>query len=182
MISYPICIELFNYQGYSALWQMTSNPGLFKCAVVICPISSVGAADEDSRNAFGGSPLIAKYWHGVFGKDVSTMRDVAIEASPMYHIHRVARGSKIALYHGENDRRAPIQHSYNMMRELQKWGIAGEFVSFRGEGHGLSKVANSLYVYHRIQTFLCKEFSMNTFVTVDDEKLFEQNTGRVEWS
>jgi dipeptidyl aminopeptidase/acylaminoacyl peptidase len=161
---------------------MTSNPGLFRCAVAICPISSVGAADEDSRNSFGGSPLIAKYWQGVFGKDVSTMRDAAIEASPMYHIHRVASGSKIALYHGDNDRRAPIQHSYNILHELQKWGIAGEFVSFRGEGHGLSKVANSLYAYHRIQTFLCKEFSTSAFITVDDEKLFERNTGRVEWS
>jgi hypothetical protein len=75
----------------------------------------------------------------------------------MYHIHEVARESKIALY-GENDRRAPIQHSYNILRELQTWEIAGEFASFRGEGHGLSKVANPLYACHRMRTFLCKEF------------------------
>ncbi len=29
-------IELFTRQGYSALWQMTSNPGLFRCAVAKC--------------------------------------------------------------------------------------------------------------------------------------------------
>ena len=147
-------LELFTRQGYSALWQMTSNPGLFKCAVAICPISSVGAADEQSRNAFGGSPLVAKYWHGIFCKDVSTTKNVAIEASLMYHVHRVAKGSSIALYHGENDRRAPIEHSYNILWELKKWGIAGEFVSFRGEGHGLSTVENSMNIHHHRQVSL----------------------------
>jgi hypothetical protein len=64
-------------------------------------------------NAFGGSSLVAKYWHGVFCIDVSTMKNVAIEASPMYHVHKVAKGSSIALYYGENDRRGPIEHSYH---------------------------------------------------------------------
>jgi len=44
-----------SFGGYSALWGMTSsNPGFYKCAVAICPISSVGAADEQSKKAFGG--------------------------------------------------------------------------------------------------------------------------------
>jgi ABC-type uncharacterized transport system fused permease/ATPase subunit len=105
-------------------------------------------------NAFGGSSLVAKYWHGVFCKDVSTTKNVAIEASLMYHVHRVAKGSSIALYHGENDRRAPIEHRYNILWELKKWGIAGEFVSFRGEGHGLSTVENSMNIHHHRQVSL----------------------------
>ena len=132
-------------------------------------------------NAFGGSSLVAKYWHGVFCIDVSTMKNVAIEASPMYHVHRVAKGSLIAVYHGENDPRGPIEHSNNILWELKKWGIAGEFVSFRGEGHGLSTVENSMNIHHHRQ-FPCKEFGMSVFVTGEDEKMFDKNTGRVEWS
>ena len=99
----------------------------------------------------------------------------------MYHVHRVAKGSFIALYHGENDCRAPIEHSYTILWELKKWGIAGEF-TFRGEGHGLSTDDNSMYIHHHIDKFPDKEFGMSTFVTVEDKKMFDKNTGRVEWS
>ena len=68
----------------------------------------------------------------MFGKDVSTKKDVAIKASPMYHMDKVATGASIALYHGEDDPRAPIQHSYNILKELKSKGIAGEMVAFEG--------------------------------------------------
>mmetsp|Transcript_3170 Transcript_3170/g.5779 ORF Transcript_3170/g.5779 Transcript_3170/m.5779 type:complete len:978 (-) Transcript_3170:1051-3984(-) len=172
-----------SFGGYSALWGITStNPGLYKCAVAICPISSVGAANDQSKKAFGGSPLIAKYWQRVFGKDVSKKKRVAMKASPMYQIDKVGKGSTIALYHGENDRRAPIEHSYNMMKELKRCGIAGELVTFTGEGHGMSKEANVLYMYYRIEEFLCKKFGMGLFDAGEDTKKFEQNTAKVKWS
>lgn len=161
---------------------MTSNPGLFKCAVATCPISAVGAADGQSRKAFGGSPLIAKYWNRVFGINVSKNVLAAKKASPMYHIDKVASGSSIALYHGEDDPRAPIQHSYNMLRELKKCGIAGEMVAFSGEGHGMKNHSNSLYMHYRIEEFLCKQFGMTVFDAGDDAKKFEKKTGTVKWS
>lgn len=90
-----------SFGGYSALWGMSSNPGFYKCAVAICPISSVGAADEQSKKAFRGSPLIAKYWNRVFGVDVSKRRAAAMEVSPMYKIDQIGKGQtklSIALY------------------------------------------------------------------------------------
>eukprot|EP00580_Thalassiosira_gravida_P014092 CAMPEP_0201682746 /NCGR_PEP_ID=MMETSP0494-20130426/51775_1 /ASSEMBLY_ACC=CAM_ASM_000839 /TAXON_ID=420259 /ORGANISM="Thalassiosira gravida, Strain GMp14c1" /LENGTH=576 /DNA_ID=CAMNT_0048166509 /DNA_START=46 /DNA_END=1776 /DNA_ORIENTATION=- len=171
-----------SFGGYSALWGITSSDsGLYKCAVAICPISSVGAADEQAKKAFGGSPIIAKYWHRVFGKDVSKKRTIAMKASPMYHIGKVTNAS-IGLYHGENDPRAPIEHSYNMLKELKRYGVAGELVTFSGEGHGISKDENFLYMYYRIEEFLCKQFGMELFDAGEDTKKFKQNTATVKWS
>jgi len=170
-----------SFGGYSALWQITSNPSLYRCAVAICPISSVGAADRLSKNAFRGSPLIAKYWQRVFGKDVSKKKMVAMRASPLYHLDGVGDGASIALYHGEDDPRAPIDHSYNMLRKLKENGVAGEFVAFASEGHGIANRANLLYMYYRIEGFLCRKFGMSVYA-VDDVKKFEENTGTVKWS
>lgn len=171
-----------SFGGYSALWQITSNPTLYRCAVAICPISSVGAADGLSKNAFRGSPLIAKYWHRVFGEDVSKKKMVAKRASPLYHLDEVGDGASIALYHGEDDPRAPIDHSYNMLRKLKENGVAGELVAFTSEGHGIANRANLLYMYYRIEEFLCKKFGMSVFDAGDDVKKFEENTGTVKWS
>jgi len=171
-----------SFGGYSALWGMTSNPGLYKCAVAICPISSVGAADEQSKKAFYGSPIVAKYWQRVFGKNISKNKIAATKASPMHHMDKVSEGSSVALFHGANDPRAPIQHSYQVQEKLRKFGIAGEFVEFAGEGHGISKDANKLYMYYRIEEFLCKKFGMSVFDAGDDAKKIEQNDATVKWS
>jgi len=175
-----------SFGGYSALWGMTStDPGFYKCGVAICPMSSVGAADDQSKKAFRGSPLIAKYWSRIFGKNVSNKKRAAIKASPMYHIDKAAKGPikpSIAVYHGENDPRAPIEHTHNILKELKRCGIAGEVVTFAGEGHGMSKHANLLYMYYRIEEFLCKQFGMESFDAGDDTEKFEKNTATVKWS
>ena len=171
-----------SFGGYSALWQITSNPDLYKCAVAICPISSVGAADAESKKAFGGSPLIAKYWSRVFGKSVSKNRVAAIAASPMYQIKKLEGKGAVALYHGIDDPRAPIQHSYNILSELKKCGVAGEMVAFEGEGHGISKRGNLMYMYYRVEEFLTKQFNLEVFDAEDDDKEFESITGIVKWS
>lgn len=170
-----------SFGGYSALWGMTSYPGLYRCAVAICPMISVGAADKESKRAYRGSPVIAKYWQRVFGKNISMKRATARRASPVYQIRKVQGGSAIALYHGENDPRSPLRNSQHFLGELKRCAIAGEIVKFAGEGHGISKDSNRLYMYYRIEAFLCRYFGMEAFDAGDAEKM-EGNTGTVTWS
>ncbi|KAL9191342.1 hypothetical protein ACHAXT_001048 [Thalassiosira profunda] len=171
-----------SFGGYSALWGITANPELYKCSVAICPLSSVGAADEHSKKAFGGNKLIATYWKRVFGTEVSKLAISAKKASPMYQLEKVKEGSSIALYHGEDDRRAPIEHTYGMMEEMKKSGIAGEVVTFAGEGHGIAKDANRLYMYYHIEDILCRKLGLKTFDAEDDAKKMEKNTATVKLS
>ena len=88
-----------SFGGYSALWNMTSTPNFFKCAVVLCPLTVVGAANTQGK-MFGGSPLITKYWNQVFGKDLSENLEVA-RASPLYQIHNISNEASIQIFHGE---------------------------------------------------------------------------------
>ena len=185
-----------SFGGYSALWGMAFHPGFYKCAVAIVPIASVGAANEQSKKSFGGSPLIAKYWGFVFGEEVSNDKKAAVKASPMYHMDRVCEGSSIALFHGENDPRAPLEHSCRVVEELKKlnlqgnkqWrekgGVSGEFVTFADEGHGIAKEANVLFMYDRIEKFLREKFGMtnNSGNDSDELKVDVSITLNAEWT
>jgi dipeptidyl aminopeptidase/acylaminoacyl peptidase len=117
---------------------MTFQPGVYKCAVAICPISVVGAANK--VGGFGGSPLIANYWSQVFGENVSTNKDATMKASPLIHVSEISDGASIMICHGENDPRVPVNHSYRAVDELKKRiSLGGDMLLFANEGHGLSK-------------------------------------------
>lgn len=87
---------------------MTSQSKLYKFAVVICPLTVVGAANDQSNKMFGGSPLIAKYWQQVFDEDVSKRKEVVIKASPLNQMDKFASEASIQLFYGGNDPRAPF--------------------------------------------------------------------------
>ncbi|KAL3773892.1 hypothetical protein ACHAWO_007212 [Cyclotella atomus] len=106
-----------SFGGYSALWGITEASELYKCAMVKCPLTVVGAANEEGRKMFGGGPLIAKYWQQVFGFDVSNTREVAKKTSPLHQMNKLASGASIQLFHGENDPRAPFEHSIRVIDE-----------------------------------------------------------------
>ena len=168
-----------SFGGYSALHGLTFQPDLYKCCVAICPLTAVGAADELSKKAFSGSPLVKKYWEMVYGKDVSKQKKSAMDASPLYNTHNIHTMASVALYHGEDDPRAPIEHSRKFVDKLKERNINGEFVSFAGEGHGISKEENRLFMYSRIEKFLCGQFELPS---CGEEDRWVNNTASIEWS
>lgn len=169
-----------SFGGYSALHGLTFQPDLYKCCVAICPLTAVGAADEQSKKSFSGSPLVKKYWEMVFGKDVSKQKKCAMDASPLYNTDNIHTMASVAIYHGEDDPRAPIEHSRKFVEKLKERNISGEFVSFAGEGHGISKEENRLFMYNRIEKFLCGQFDLPISRGEDDR--WVDNTASVEWS
>jgi len=81
----------------------------------------------------------------------------------------------------EDDPRAPIEHSRKFVEKLKERNIKGEFVSFAGEGHGISKEENRLFMYNRIEKFLCSQFELPTCFVLEDDRWFN-NSASVEWS
>lgn len=172
-----------SFGGYSALWGITEASELYKCAMVKCPLTVVGAANEEGRKMFGGGPLIAKYWQQVFGFDVSNTREVAKKTSPLHQMNKLASGASIQLFHGENDPRAPFEHSIRVIDEenaqIKKGkNISGEFISFADEGHGTCKEENMLYMYKRIEENLCRQFNIDIVSGCD----CKNDTAYVRWS
>lgn len=169
-----------SFGGYSALHGLTFQPDLYKCCVAICPLTAVGAADEQSKKSFSGSPLVKKYWEMVFGKEVSKQKKAAMNASPLYNTDNIHAMASVAIYHGEDDPRAPIEHSRKFVDKLKERNINGEYVSFAGEGHGISKEENRLFMYNRIEKFLCGQFDLPISRGEDDR--WADNTASIEWS
>mmetsp|Transcript_5733 Transcript_5733/g.12178 ORF Transcript_5733/g.12178 Transcript_5733/m.12178 type:complete len:827 (+) Transcript_5733:138-2618(+) len=169
-----------SFGGYSALHGLTFQPDLYKCCVAICPLTAVGAADEQSKKSFSGSPLIKKYWQRVFGENVSYNKKFAMDASPLYNTDNIRNMASVAIYHGVDDPRAPIGHSRKFVEKLKERNIKGEFVSFSGEGHGISKEENRLFMYHRIEKFLCGQFELS--IRCGDDDRWVNNTASVEWT
>ncbi len=168
-----------SFGGYSALHGLTFQPDLYKCCVAICPLTAVGAADEQSKKSFSGSPLVKKYWEMVFGKDVSKQKKAAMDASPLYNSDNIHTKASVAIYHGEDDPRAPIEHSRKFVEKLKERNINGEFVSFAGEGHGISKEENRLFMYNRIEKFLCGQFDLP--ISRGEDERWADHTASVEW-
>ena len=170
-----------SFGGFSALWGLTFQPDLYKCCVAICPLSAVGAASP-SKKGFSGSPLVKKYHSLVYGKKITQKKKFAKEASPLYHTDNIRTTASVAIFHGEDDPRAPIEHSRKFVEALQKRGddVKGEFVSFTGEGHGISKEENRLFMYNRIEKFLCSQFYLP--ISREEEDRWENHTASVEWS
>lgn len=71
----------------------------------------------------------------------------------------------VLLLHGEDDPRVPIEQTNDLALELQanreEACVGGsEYVRFAKEGHGIRKEQNVLYMYHRIEKFLCRHLKM----------------------
>jgi dipeptidyl aminopeptidase/acylaminoacyl peptidase len=118
----------------------------------------------------------------VYGKKIMQKNKFAKEASPLYHTDNIRSTASVAIFHGEDDPRAPIEHSRKFVEALQKRGddVKGEFVSFAGEGHGISKEENRLFMYNRIEKFLCSQFYLP--ISREEEDRWENHTASVEWS
>ena len=113
-----------------------------------------------------------EYWQQAFGEDVSKIREVAIEASSLYHMDRTAYETSIQLFCGDNDPRAPFEHSVHIVDKLKEQiqngkSISGELISFADEGHGISKEANILYMYNKIEEFICNKFGIDSYSAND---------------
>ena len=52
-------------------------------------------------------------------------------------------------------------------------------MSFAGEGHGISKEENRLFMYSRIDKFLCDQFELPS---CGEEDRWDNNTASIEWS
>lgn len=83
--------------------------------------------------------------------------------SPLFHIDKLRY--PVLLFHGEDDPRVPIQQTNTLMQKLQeKRGNVcvdgSEFIRFANEGHGIRKESNALYMYHRVEKFLCRHLEL----------------------
>eukprot|EP00970_Alexandrium_tamarense_P016809 scaffold7481_cov166-Alexandrium_tamarense.AAC.2 len=65
-----------------------------------------------------------------------------MKASPLIHVSEISDGASITIFHGENDPRVPVNHSYRVVDELKKRiSLGADMLLFADKGHDLSKEA-----------------------------------------
>lgn len=149
-----VCIMGGSYGGYAALWGVTKDPDLYRCA-----INMVGVSDWEvimrglwyaGRETFGPDEI--SKWVG----DIDDAEDRARfdRISPVKLASRV----KVPILHGygRNDPRVPIDHLLSVQAALRSAGKVQESVVYDNEGHGWRNPENRLDWYRRVEAFLRK--------------------------
>jgi dipeptidyl aminopeptidase/acylaminoacyl peptidase len=148
------CIYGGSYGGYAALWGVTRDPDLYRCA-----INAVGVSDWEiimrglwysGRETYGPDEI--SRWVG----DIDNAEDRARfdATSPV----KLAARIKAPILHGYgfNDPRVPIEHLKVMERALEANDKKTESVTYDNEGHGWANPENRLDWYRRMEKFLAR--------------------------
>lgn len=140
-----------SYGGYAALAGATMTPELYKCAVSINGVSSLGAFQGYGyRNGNRRSNRLA-YWEYHMG--FTRFDRSQIEAlSPVFLANRT--NANIMLIHGTDDIIVPIAQSRTMAKALQTAGKAHQLIELVGEDHFLSLMNSRVRVLEEIERFL----------------------------
>lgn len=133
-----------SYGGFMTMLLQT------KTDIFACAISHAGISD------------ITSYWgEGYWGYSYSSgatahsypwnRKDIYVERSPLFNAHKIK--TPILLLHGDSDTNVPIGESIQMFNALKILGKDVEFISVKGENHGIVdfekrlKWNNTIYAY-----------------------------------
>ncbi|MDD2530748.1 MAG: prolyl oligopeptidase family serine peptidase [Bacteroidales bacterium] len=133
-----------SYGGFMTMLLQT------KTDIFACAISHAGISD------------ITSYWgEGYWGYSYSSgatahsypwnRKDIYVERSPLFNAHKI--NTPILLLHGDSDTNVPIGESIQMFNALKILGKDVEFISVKGENHGIvdfdkrMKWNNTIFAY-----------------------------------
>jgi dipeptidyl aminopeptidase/acylaminoacyl peptidase len=120
-----IAIVGWSYGGYAALQSVAIDPGLYKSAVAIAPVTDLTLLKQDARN-FGKSMLVREYIGS--GENV-------VAGSPLKQADKIK--VPVLLVHGDLDTNVSISHSDKMASVLPQ----AEYARFKGLDHYLNDSA-----------------------------------------
>ena len=98
-----------------------------------------------------------------YGVNISRNVEASKRVSPLFHMDKLCQ--PVLLLHGEDDPRVPIKQTDDLVEKLKVNGgknclDGSEYVRFAKEGHGIRKEQNVLYMYHRVEKFLCQHLDL----------------------
>ena len=143
-----ICIFGTSFGGYSALQSAIKSPELFKCAIGYSGVYDLPLLYEE------GDIESFKWGDAYLDKTLGTDKAKQIEQSPVYNVDKLK--AAVLLIHGEDDKRAPIEHAEKLRDALDENGHPYEWLIKNKEGHGFYGEDNILEANTKILSFLEK--------------------------
>jgi dipeptidyl aminopeptidase/acylaminoacyl peptidase len=139
-----ICIYGASYGGYAALMGAVKEPDLYRCAA-----GHVGVYDLNMM--YGQGDIASSRMGRRFLVDILG-REGLDAASPALQAERIR--IPVLLTAGDDDERAPEQHTERMRDALQRLGKPVETKIYEGEGHGFTLLDNAIDFQKRLLDFL----------------------------
>jgi len=132
-----------SYGGYAALMGVAREPGLYRCAVAIAPVTDLDLLLEDWSRMYGdlNLPQIGEYGYARIA-----------QTSPLNLVSRITQ--PVLLIHGRKDYTVPVQHSEKMERALRNAGKPVQAVYLDEADHHFLRAADRLRLLTEIEAFL----------------------------
>lgn len=143
-----LAIVGWSYGGYAALQSQVLDPGLFKAAISIAPVTDLDKLREESRG-FTNSALVDQF--------IGTGPHIA-EGSPARHAELFK--APVLLFHGDLDQNVGVGESRLMRKRLAEAGKSVEYVEFKGLDHQLVSAAARTRLLADSDAFLRKALGL----------------------
>ena len=125
------CIVGASYGGYSALFGVTAQQGLYRCSVAVAPITDLAGWVEYVSDEAGADSADRRSLKAFIGTgDLSRMSPARLADKA---------DAPILLIYGKDDTQVPIEQSQRMQRALARAGKPVETVILPDEDHFMSR-------------------------------------------
>lgn len=146
-----VCIVGASYGGYAAMAGATLDPGVYRCASGIAPVTNLKKmiAYEEESVGYDKKARKVLYWKRFLGDE-----NRWAEVSPDLKAANVT--IPIQLIHGKDDTVVPIDQSYRMRDALKKAGKDVDLILLKEEDHWLSREASRVQTMDAVVSFIEK--------------------------
>lgn len=143
-----VCVVGSSYGGYAALWAVSRNPELYRCAASWAGVTDWGGMLAYDRNYLGryGYRKQKARLRGEEGIELD-------EFSPLRAVSGLSRPVLIA--HGKKDRRVPFEQYVSFVEAAKKADRPIEILEL-DDGHSFTETKNEQAWYDALEAFLAK--------------------------
>lgn len=154
-----LCIYGASYGGYAAMWGLVKTPQLYRCGISFAGVADLELRFNDYSDGDSDKASVELSRHRIGDPKLNSQK--FDQVSPLKNAGRIV--APVLLMHGEDDRRVPIVHGERMRDALEQNGKQVKWLSFHGEGHGISKRANLHFYFNAMTEFLEKHIGPGEF-------------------
>lgn len=145
-----VCIAGASYGGYATLMGLIRNPDLYRCGISWVGVSDINLlydvswSDSSEQWQKYGMPFLI----GDKEKDAAQLK----ATSPLEQASRLK--NPLLLAYGGADYRVPLVHGTKFYDAIKDHNKEVEWVVYKDEGHGWSRLDNNIDFWSRVEKFL----------------------------
>jgi dipeptidyl aminopeptidase/acylaminoacyl peptidase len=149
-----IAIVGASYGGYSALFALGHNPGLYRCGISIAGVTDW--IDLGNGLTGGDEKFAREYWSEQVG-DLKNDEEFLKSISPVNFADKIT--APLLIIQGKDDHTVPPKQAHAMIDALEAAGHPPESLFVAYEGHGFTNTKSRLGEFKAIEAFLAKNLS-----------------------